>query len=161
MLNPEQRNEVANDLHHLQGELVSTYSSCQAAEQEAFYGLRQAIQNDPLLCNDAVAIECIDAIDEQNQQLQALSSTAESVDERRSRANSIQENLNILEERAQEINPNGPLAKVLKLFQRLFSSIAHTLSKRDQNGEISIRPLTTLSFFNIFNVRFSFHSSIK
>lgn len=128
MLNPEQKDEVAGDLHHLQGELVSTYSSCQAASQEAFRGLRQAIENDPLLSDDPVATQCIDAIDEQNQQLRALPPTVQSVDERLSRANSIQENLNILEERAQQINPNGPLAKVLKIFQRLFLSITRTLS---------------------------------
>ena len=57
-----------------------------------------------------------------------LPPTVESVEERRSRMGSIRENLDLLEERTEAINPNGSLSKLLKMFQKLFSSITHTLS---------------------------------
>lgn len=128
MLSPEQKNEISCDLIGLQGELVKTYASCQAADQLVCQGLRQALENDRLMRDDPIAVQCMATIEEQSQRLQALPPTIESVEERRSRMGSIQENLDILEERTKEINPNGSLSKILKLFQKLFLSITHSLA---------------------------------
>lgn len=127
MLTSEQRNEVAGDLHNIQSELVKTYASCQAADQELWYNLRQAFHEDPVLRYDPIVVQCVDDIEEQHNQLQALSSTSESLLERSFMMNSMQSNLNLLEERTEQISPNGPLSKVLKLFQRALASMTHTL----------------------------------
>jgi tetrahydromethanopterin S-methyltransferase subunit A len=128
MLSSEQRNEVADDLHNMQREMVRTYASVQAADQEIMQSLRQAVHQDPVLRDDPVAIQCVEAIEEQTNQLQALPPTPESLLERSIMMESMQSQLSLLEERTQHINPNGPLSKVLKVFQKAWAAMAHMLS---------------------------------
>ncbi len=127
ILTPEQRDEVADDLCNMKRELVRTYASCQAADQELWRSLRQSFHEDPALCHDPIAVQCLDAIEDQTIQLQALSLTSESLGERSLMMSSIQSNLNILEERTEQISPKGPFSKVLNLFQRALVSMTHTL----------------------------------
>jgi NurA-like 5'-3' nuclease len=127
MLSSEQRNEVAFDLHHMQREMVNNYASCQAADQELWQNLRQAVQQDPVLRDDLVAIQCVESIEEQTNRLQALPSTSESLLERSMAMDSVRISLRVLEERTEHVNPNGPLSKVLKVFQKALATMIHTL----------------------------------
>ena len=127
MLTPAQRDEVKGDLHNMQRELVKTYASCQAADQELWCHLRQNFHRDAVLREDPIATQCVDSIEGSMNQLQASVSTSESQLERSLMMSSIRSNLNVLEERTQEISPNGPFSNVLKVFQRAFVSMAHTL----------------------------------
>ena len=127
ILTPEQRNEVAGDLCNMKRELVRTYASCQAADQELWYNLRQSLHEDPALRDDPIAVQCLDAIDDQSIRLQALSLTSESLPERSLLMSSIQSHLNVLEERTEQISPKGPFSRVLKLFQRALASMTHIL----------------------------------
>lgn len=128
MLNSEQRNEVAMDLHNMQREMVRTYASCQAADQELWQSLRQAVNQDPLLRDDPIAIQCVDAIEEQTNQLQALPPTSESILERSFMMDSMRSHLSLLEERTERVNPNSPLSRVLKVFQNALLTMAHMLN---------------------------------
>jgi len=128
MLSSEQRDEVSFDLHNMQREMVRTYASCQAADQEIWQSLRQAVHQDPVLRDDPVAIQCVDVIEEQTNQLQALPSTSESLLERSIMMDSMRSHLSLLEERTERVNPNGPLSKVLKVFQKALITMAHMLS---------------------------------
>jgi tetrahydromethanopterin S-methyltransferase subunit A len=128
MLSSEQRDEVSFDLHNMQREMVRTYASCQAADQEIMRSLRQAVHQDPVLRDDPVAIQCVDTIEEQTNQLQTLPSTPESLLERSIMMDSMRSHLSLLEERTEHVNPNGPLSKVLKLFKKALITMAHMLS---------------------------------
>jgi len=112
----------------MQREMVRTYASCQAADQEIWQSLRQAVHQDPVLRDDPVAIQCVDAIEEQTNQLQALPSTSESLVERSFMMDSMRSHLSLLEERTENLNPNGPLSKVLKVFKKAFATMAHMLN---------------------------------
>ena len=127
MLTEEQKNEVAGDLHNMQREMVRTYASCQAADQALWHSLRHNVRQDPMLHDDPVAIQCIDAIEDHANQLQILSSTSESLYERSIMVDSIRSQLTLLEERTRHVNPNGPFSKVLQAFRKALGTMKYML----------------------------------
>ncbi|CAF4417318.1 unnamed protein product [Rotaria sp. Silwood2] len=82
MLSPEQRWEVRDDLYGMQNGMVTTYTACQAATNELVRSLSQQVHDDPRLCSDAIATQCVERIQEQNNRLQELPATSESIRER-------------------------------------------------------------------------------
>jgi hypothetical protein len=127
MLSPEQRSELSNDLHGMQNGMVRTYTECQAAENELLESLRQTVEEDPLLCDDTIAIQCVDAIEEHHNHLQSLPITPESLRERSDTMESMQSQLILLGERVESVNPGSPLAKLLKIFHKAFEAMNHLM----------------------------------
>lgn len=127
ILSDEHKTEVAVDLQNMQREMVNTYASCQEADQLLWQNLRQNLRQDPLLHDDPIAIECVDAIEEHANQLQLLTSTSESLLEQSLTINSMRSHMNVLEEHVQRVHPDGPFSRALRLFRKALGSMSHML----------------------------------
>ncbi|CAF1507986.1 unnamed protein product [Rotaria magnacalcarata] len=127
MLTQEQREHLSHDLRGMQREMVTTYVACQAADNEMWHSIRQAVNEDPALCEDHLAIQCVDAIEEHRNRLQALPATVETLRERSSTLESIQSQLSLLEEQAERLSPNSPLKKLLQIFNKALEAFNHLL----------------------------------
>ncbi|CAF3411385.1 unnamed protein product [Rotaria socialis] len=127
MLTREQREHLAPDLRAMQREIVTTYVACQAADNEIWHSICQAVHEDPALCEDHLAIQCVDAIEEHRNRLQALPATVETLRERSNTLESMQSQLSLLEEQAERLSPNSRLKKLLQIFNKALEAFNHLL----------------------------------
>lgn len=127
MLSDEQKTEVTDDLQNMQREMVNTYASCQVADRLLWQNLRENLRQDPLLHDDPIAIECVDAIENHANQLQLSTLTSQSLHERSLTINSMRSHMNVLEEHVQRVHPDGPFSRALKMFRTALGSMKHML----------------------------------